>query len=65
MMGIYYSRPMPCMFKNSYSVKFSFDLPLYYKYIGQSNFVYEYLGEFETKFLKNYRVGIRGPRRFD
>jgi hypothetical protein len=28
--GIYYSRPMPSMFENSYSLKFGFDLLLYY-----------------------------------
>jgi hypothetical protein len=38
------------MLKNSCSLKFSFDLPLYIIYSGQSNYEYEYLREFETEF---------------
>jgi hypothetical protein len=38
------------MFQNSPSFKYFLDLPLYYMYSGQSNFEFEYLGEFVTKF---------------
>jgi hypothetical protein len=47
---LYYPRPMTSMFQTSPSWKYFFDLPLYYIAGGQSNFEFEYLGEFITEF---------------
>ncbi len=58
---LYYSRPKTSMFQNSPSFKFLFDLPLYYMYSGQSNFKFEYLGEFVTEFknILGYESGAQ------
>jgi hypothetical protein len=50
MRGTYYSGHMPSMLKNSFSLTFIFDLPLYVIYISQSNFEYKYFGKFKTEF---------------
>jgi hypothetical protein len=50
MSELYYPRPMTPKFQTSPSLTIFFDLPLYILYGGQSNFEFEYLGEFVTEF---------------
>jgi hypothetical protein len=47
--GMYHPRPITSMFENSPSLTFFFCLSAIL-YSGQSNFKFEYLGEFETEF---------------
>ncbi len=58
---LYYPRPITSIFQNSPSLIFFFYLSLYYIYCGQSNFEFEYLGEFETEFenILGYKSGAQ------
>jgi hypothetical protein len=47
---LFYPRSMRSMIKKNPYLKYRFDLPLRISYSGQSNFEFEYIGEFEVKF---------------
>jgi hypothetical protein len=57
---LFYPRPITSIFQNSPSLTFLFGLAAIL-YCGQSNFEFEYLGEFETEFenILGYKSGAQ------
>jgi hypothetical protein len=58
---LYYPRPITFIFQNSPSSTFFFNCRYITVYCGQSNFEFEYLGEFITKFenILEYESGAQ------